>query len=345
MIRSRSRQQGVALIIVLLAFALGSILAAGMMTRQNIMIQRATGYLGQSDAQTLAMGAEAFGRQILHRDAQQSQGRGQNQGQTQNQNASGGGSGGVDHRSEQWARAALALPVDQGAIEAQINDLQGEFNLNSLVRDNGEVNELARERFERLLVALDIRAVNVEALIDWIDENDQRTGAGGAEDGDYRVKDPSYRAADRPFVDVTELRLLQGMTEEAYQKLRPHVAALPARQTPINVNFATVAVIRSLHDRISQGQAEAVVAAAEEGPFEEVDDFLARQEFAGLDIPQEGLGVTTSYFEIAARVTVGDSVHRLVSLVQRNEDGDVVTLSRDSGRSGLITKERAQAPR
>jgi len=42
------------------------------------------------------------------------------------------GTQGVDHRREQWARAAVAFPVDAGAIEAQINDLQGKLNLNSL---------------------------------------------------------------------------------------------------------------------------------------------------------------------------------------------------------------------
>ncbi|TDT41370.1 general secretion pathway protein K [Halospina denitrificans] len=323
----RSSQQGVALIIVLMAFALGSILAAGMMSRQDLMIQRATSYLTQSKAQSLALGAEAFGRQILNRDMEDSQ----------------DGTQGVDHRGEQWAKAAVAFPVDAGAIEAQINDLQGKLNLNSLVGQNGDINQLSRERFERLLVALDIRSVRVETLIDWIDRDDQRTGGGGAEDGDYMAMDPPYRAADQPFTHVSELRLMQGITDEDYQALRPHVAALPTRQGTINVNFASAPVIQSLHDRISQGQAESVVSAAEEGAFESVKDFLARREFSGLGLKSDGLGVTTSFFEIAARVSVSGSVHRLVSLVQRNQQGDVVTLSRDSGRTGLITKERIQA--
>ena len=320
-------QQGVALIIVLMAFALGSILAAGMMSRQDLMIQRASSYLTQSRAQSLALGAEAFGRQILYRDVQDSQ----------------NGTEGVDHRREQWARAAVAFPVDAGAIEAQINDLQGKLNLNSLVGENGEINSLSRERFEQLLIALDIRSLRVETLIDWIDSNDQRTGAGGAGDGDYMAMDPPYRAADQPFTQVSELRLMQGITDEDYQALRPHVAALPTRQGTINVNFTSAPVIQSLHERISRGQAESVVAAAEEAAFESVEDFLARREFSGLGLNNEGLGVTTSYFEIAARVSVSGSVHRLVSLVQRNQQGDVVTLSRDSGRTGLITKERIQA--
>lgn len=332
-------QRGVALIIVLMAFALGSILAAGMMSRQDLMIQRAGNYLTQSKAQSLALGAEAFGRQLLYRDMEESaqQGNGED-GEDDDSRTQG-----VDHRRERWARAAVALPVEEGAIEAQINDLQGKLNLNSLVGANGKVNERSQKRFERLLIALDVRSVRVETLIDWIDGNDQRTGGGGAEDGDYMAMDPPYRAADQPFVHVSELRLMQGISEEDYEKLRPHVAALPTREGTINVNFASAPVIRSLHERISEGQAEAVVSAAEETPFETVDDFLARPEFSGLGLKPEGLGVTTSFFEIAARVSVGGSVHRLVSLVQRNEQGDVVTLSRDSGRTGLITKERIQA--
>ena len=325
--QGRSSQQGVALIIVLMAFALGSILASGMMSRQDLMIHRATSYLTQSKAQSLALGAEAFGRQILYRDIEQSK----------------KGTQGVDHRGEQWARAAVAFPVEAGAIEAQINDMQGKLNLNSLVGANGDINKLSRARFERLLIALDIRSLRVETLIDWIDRDDQRTGGGGAEDGDYMAKDPPYRAADQPFTHVSELRLMRGITDEDYQALRPHVAALPTREGTINVNFASAPVIQSLHQRISEGQAESVVSAAEEAAFETVKDFLARREFSGLGLDNKGLGVTTSFFEIAARVSVSGSVHRLVSLVQRNQQGDVVTLSRDSGRTGLITKERIQA--
>lgn len=325
--QGRGSQQGVALIIVLMAFALGSILASGMMSRQDLMIQRASSYLTQSRAQSLALGAEAFGRQILYRDVKESQDSSQ----------------AVDHQREQWARAAVAFPVDAGAIEAQINDLQGKLNLNSLVGQNGDINKLSRERFERLLVALDIRSIRVETLIDWIDSDDQRTGAGGAEDGDYMAMDPPYRAADQPFTHVSELRLMQGISDEDYQKLRPHVSALPTREGTINVNFASAPVVQSLHERISRGQAESVVAKTEETAFETVEDYLKEPEFSGTGDISKGLGVTTSYFEIAARVSVSGSVHRLVSLVQRNQQGDVVTLSRDSGRTGLITKERIQA--
>lgn len=337
-------QKGVALIIVLMAFALGSILASGMLSRQNVMIQGATTYLGQSKARSLALGAEAFGRQFLYRDLEESGNNGQGE---QDQTGDGGGDGAtpaeVDHPKEDWARAALTLPVEDGVIEAQINDLRGRFNLNALLNADGSVNERQRERLERLLLALDIRNLAPETVIDWMDANDERSGGAGAEDGDYTLMDPPYRAADQPFVSVTELRLLEGITEEEYQRLRPHVTVLPTRDGTINVNFATPAVIRSLHERITQGQAESVHETVSETPVESVRDFLALPEFAGLGLKAEALGVRTDFFEIAARVSVSGTVYRLVSKVQRTSEGEVRVLSRDTGRTGLITKEQVQA--
>lgn len=336
-----NRQNGVALIIVLTAFALGSILASGMLTRQSIMIRGATSYLGQNDARSLALGAEAFARQFLSRDLK----GGGNTPEQENESDQNGETTPqeVDHPGEDWARAALTLPVEQGVIQTQINDLRGRLNLNALTAIDGTVNKLQRDRLARLLRALEIRNVTVETFIDWVDADDQRTGGNGAEDSDYMLQDPAYRAGDQPFVSVTEVRLLDGMTEAAYQRLRPHLTVLPNRNATLNVNFASPLVIRSLHDRITQAQAESVHKTLEESPAETVEAFLALPEFAGLGLEADGLGVSTDFFEIASKVSVSGTVYRLVSKAQRTRNGEVRILSRDTGRNQLITKEQVQA--
>ncbi|MEQ6885069.1 type II secretion system minor pseudopilin GspK [Salicola sp. Rm-C-2C1-2] len=334
-------EKGVALIIVLMAFALGSILASGMLSRQSVMIRGATTYLAQNDARSLAFGAEAFARQFLARDLEGS-------GKTQDKDSSSGQGETttgqeVDHPNEDWARNALTLPVEQGVIEAQINDLRGRLNLNALTEVDGTVNKRQRDRLDRLLRALEIRNVRTETFIDWVDADDQRTGGAGAEDSDYMLLDPAYRAADQPFVSVTEVRLLDGMSEASYQRLRPHITVLPNRDGSLNVNFASPLVIRSLHDRITEGQAESVHETLRESPVEDVEAFLALPEFAGLGLEADGLGVSTDFFEIAAKVSVSGTVFRMVSKVQRTRDGQVRVLSRDTGRNQLITKEQIQA--
>ena len=318
-----SRQRGVALII-----ALGSIFAAGMMSRQSIMIFSGGHYLKQSEGQSLALGAEAFARQFLYRDWE----------------SDGEDEQPADHPMEDWARYSIALPVEVGAIEAQINDLQGRLNLNNLVNDDGEVDEFTQERFERLLAALDIRSIGVEVLIDWIDEDGTATGAGGAEDGDYLTQNPPYRAANQPFTHVSELRLMDRISREDYEALRPHVAALPSSNESINVNFASPPVIRSLHERISEQEAEGIAELAREEPFLNIQDFLALPQFSGMGLDEQGLGVRSDYFQAAARVSVGDNVYRLVSFLHRSQEGEITTISRDAGQTGIITKETIQAP-
>jgi len=324
----RQKQSGVALMVVLLAFALASIFTIGMMSRQNLMIQGTGHYITQSETQSLAMGAELFARQILYRDWESDS----------NDDAF------VDDGEETWARYSVALPVDFGSIEAQINDLQGRLNLNDLVDARGEPNEKMQERVNRLLEVLDIRSVTVEAIIDWIDPDDQRTGPGGAEDGEYLMQDPPYRAANRPMAQISELRLLDGITQEDYRRLRPHVTALPVQGQSLNVNFASAPVIQSLDERITAPDAENIVNARQEERFATVDDFIARQEFAGMGMTGEGLDVRTFYFEVASRVTIGNNVYHLVSQLYRSPEGEISAISRDAGQTGIITKEVIETP-
>lgn len=176
-------------------------------------------------------------------------------------------------------------------------------------------------------------------LVDWIDGNDQTISVSGAEDGQYLSAEPAYRAGNQPFVSVTELRLLEGMTEEIYQALRPHVATLPVSGLGINVNTATAAVLRSLSEELTDAQAAAILEKREEEPFVNLQDFLALPEFAGLGLTSAGLGLQTRFFEVVSRITYDDRVVNMVSTVFRNPEGEIRTVRRDTGQKNRITKE------
>jgi len=275
------RQQGVALIMVLLAMALVVMLATGMTQQQSVRVFRAGHYLAQQQGLSVALGAEAFARQILVRDYEADK----------EDNVM------VDSLDEFWAANAAILPLDDnGVAEVQIDDLGGRINLNDLVSSNGQVDPLTRDRLTRLLVALDISGLSVDTLIDWIDPDDQTISAFGAEDGQYLVAEPAFRAANQPFVSVSELRLLEGMTEEIYRQLRPHVATLPVSGLGINVNTASAPVLRSLHEELTLAQAESILEKRKEERFENIQDFLALPEFSGLGLKASGLGLQTRFF-------------------------------------------------
>ncbi|MBL1273656.1 MAG: type II secretion system minor pseudopilin GspK [Oceanospirillales bacterium] len=318
------KQQGVALIMVLLAMALVVMLASGMTQQQNIRVFKAGHYLAQQQGQSIALGAEAFARQILVRDFEEDK----------------EDSLMVDSLDEFWAMNAAVLPLDEnGVVEVQIDDLGGRINLNDLVAASGQVDPVVKDRVTRLLIALGINGISVDALVDWIDPDDQTISAYGAEDGQYLMAEPGFRAANQPFMSVSELRLIEGMTEEIYVALRPHVTTLPVSGLGINVNTATAHVLMSLHEDLTEAQAASILEKREEDRFENLQDFLALPEFAGLGLKQQGLGLQTRFFEVVARITYDNRVVNMVSTVFRNQEGNVRTVHRDTGQKNRITKE------
>lgn len=320
-----ARERGVALIIVLMAMALIVALTSGMIQHQSLRIYKVSHSLAQSQGQAIATGAEAFAMQILRKDFDEDQ----------EENLP------VDSEDEVWAQYSALVPIEEdGIVEVQINDLSGRINLNDLVDSAGTVNEMTRDRLTRLLLQLEITTVRVEALIDWIDSNDQTVSAYGAEDGEYLSLDPPYRAANQPFSSISELRLIAGMTEEAYQKLRLNVVALPVSGTGINVNTAPAAVLQSLHENLTAAQVETVVAQRKDQRFENIQDFLAAPAFAGLGMKPDGLTLRSDFFDVASRITFDDRTYRLVTTLYRNPQGELFTVRRDEGQKNLITKER-----
>lgn len=320
------RQKGIALIMVLLAFALATALAAGMYTSQQLMIYKASHYLDDQQARALAQGAEDLAREMLYRDWQHDK---------QN-NAF------IDDNNEDWAKYSAVLPVSDGVVQVQIDDLQGRLNLNNLLDSNGKPDPTARQRFQNLFAALDISSINVEKLMDWEDSNQQPMGAMGAEDDYYLGLSPPYRAANGPFVSTTELRLIAGITDKDYRKLLPYVSALPLGQTDINVNTASGPVIQSLGPQVTQQQAQTILQQRKSQPFKTVQDFIALPAFAGMGLKSQRLSVASHFFRIAIRVTVDDQVYRQVSKAYRADDGKVTIISRDQGQKAIINKPAYQ---
>lgn len=317
------RQRGVALIMVLLAMALVVLMAGGMMHKQGMRIFKTQHYLSQQQGQSVALGAEVFAGQILKKDYEDDK---------ENSDMS-------DSPEEFWSAYSAILPLDDnGVAEVQIDDLGGRINLNDLIDEQGQVHQMTLERLNRLFRVLGIIDVSADALIDWMDSDEQPVSAYGAEDGQYLVQDPSYRAANQPFSSVTELRLIAGMTEEAYDLLRPHVTVLPVQGLGINVNMASAEVLRSLHDDISQQSAEILIEKREElEGWKTVGDFLVEDEISS-EVKPPGLTVRTYFFEVVSRITVNDRSTSLVSKIFRSPQGEISTLSRDMSQKNRITK-------
>lgn len=305
---TRTSQRGVALITVMLVVALATIAAVAMASRQQIDIRRTENTLNAGQAYHFALGAERWALQILTRDRRQ---------------------GEIDHLGEDWAQELPPLPIEGGSIEGRIVDLQGLFNLNSLLAE-GEAGRLAQERFQRLLVALEIQPELMQAVLDWIDPDLEPRFPGGAEDTYYLGLTPAYRAANQPMASPSELRQVQGVTPAVYERLAPYITALPTA-TSINVNTAPAGVLMSLADGIGFEEAQALVEARPENGFTSVDQFLALDVFAGQGVSAEGLGVASQYFLLSATARLDRLRVPILSVVQRGQTGRGMVLQRTEG--------------
>lgn len=311
------RQNGVALITVLLVVAVVTVVCAGLIARQQLSIRSSANQLHVTQAWHYALGGETLAKAMLESDLRRGDPRQP-----------------VDHLLEPWARP-LTFPLDEGGeLRVRIIDPNGRFNLNSLVRQ-GRPNELAVLRLRRLLLRLGIDKPYAERLLDWLDSDSELQGGNGAEDGQYLLATPPYRTANREITDVSELRLLLEMEETDYRRLQPFVSALPS-EALLNVNTANAMVLSSLSDGLTPDAALALIAGRGDEGYLSPAAFAAQPALAGLgEQVVQGLAVGSQYFEVFSEVSLGERRVVLRSLLQRSNDGQVSVLARDLGQGGM----------
>ena len=82
-------------------------------------------------------------------------------------------------------------------------------------------------------------------IMDWVNSGGERFG-GGDKDAYYEKQSPPYRAKRGRFFTVDELRLVRGIDEKLFGKLKP-VVTVYSYDGRININNANDDVIRSLY--------------------------------------------------------------------------------------------------
>ena len=305
-----SRQRGVALITAILITALISSVAINLAWDNALDMRRTMTLLYRDQAVQVAVGAESWVQSILRDDLAETD---------------------TDHLGEIWASELPGLPVQsdvvQGELFGDIQDLQGRFNVNNLVDQNGEIDELALEQFRRLLIALELDPRFAGIAADWIDANLEAGFPDGAEDAIYTGFIPAYRTPNLPITHATELAALEGMDKESFDILAPHIVALPGR-TGINVNTATAPVLQSLGENLSAADVESLISEREDGAFADMQNTFSTLVDPEI-LPQ--LEETTSYFQL--RLVVQIATVRIIyfSTLQRGATGQVVPILRSLG--------------
>ncbi len=288
----------------MLVMALVAVIAAEMLRRGNYLRTSFSGQLLARQSWHYALGGEAFARQLLARDHQLDDGR--------------------DTLDDGWAQTEDAAPfaIDGGAMKIEILDLQGRFNLNNVIDDEGRPRGEGLVQWRNLLQALGLNGRYAAEWLDWLDADQQRS-PDGAEDSDYS----SYRTAGGFEADASALLLLRSMRAEDYTRLEPLVATLPAT-TPLNVNTASAEALRSLSPAISAARAGQLVARQQSGGFDSLEQFRQQAGVSSEAVPDALIALASNYFEVRVVVQHAGRWQRLRSVLHRSDTGALSVISR-----------------
>lgn len=303
----RNKQKGTALVLAILIMTLCAI-AGTALIKENLLTIRILQNVKAGDQASLYVQAgEAYVAQLLVRDKEKNK---------------------TDSLQDDWGKLIAPFDIDAGKIDIRVEDLQGRFNLNNLVSGEGKASKEDIIRFRRLLAALELDEELAEPVVDWIDSDINSTLPTGAEDDDYTLLPVPYRAANAEFVSTSELLNVKGFNSAIYEKLAPHIAALPGHVT-VNVNTATAPVYAAVVEGLSLSEANQLVEQRGETVFADVAQFRGEQALNGRKV--EDIGVDSNFFRVEITVQLDRYLARSQSVFKRaGAEGGLLTVIRHS---------------
>ena len=326
-----NKQQGVALVTVLLIVALAAILATEMTARLQLQMQRSTNIIFNQQAYWYAMGAEAFAKRVLITTFDEDPN--------------------TTNLGQMWAQGETTYPVDYGQITGEIIDSQACLNLNALrtkAKKNSSVQEIkvpARAVLEELIIALNIEGIGQfeaesmgDALTDWLDDDSGISSAGGAEDNDYASLEFPYLSANNFLASIEELRVVAHFTVPVIYALKPYVCVLPANDLhKININTISSDSVKLLQALLksSRDEASQILSAREEDGFKDLNDFFSLPEMNNIKLSDEikdQFVVDSEYFTLKTTASFNGSYFALNSMMKVVNNKNITVISRTIGR-------------
>ncbi len=306
---SLHRQYGVALITALLVVSLASILAASLLEHLYYDLRRTENIIRADQAELYNANAVQFARGLLRVD------------RILNNE--------YDTLQEYSPQNEQMFPVPGGGVSAKLLDQQRCFNLNNLSDSNPSIAQqtiIYRNLLQRLEIDSNLHNTLVDSLIDWLDENDISEPMGAEFDYYIGLEQP-YRSANQLMITPTELRMVKGYTPQVIESLKPYVCVLPAINTAININTASLEMLESIpalagHGaQIIQHRDGKADTTEDDAPFANMNDFQrdAQQTLQIQNLNTQGLQVYSEYFMMESYTNIGAGNIRLFSLIYRNQ--------------------------
>lgn len=329
--RHNSRQQGVALLSVLLVLAVVSVLLLQLQTRSRQELAAMDGRYLLQQGRAWQMGAETLARQALT--------DGQLRGQPR---------WWMTLRGE-----PISYPVDEGLLTLQVHDLRTCFNLNHLAGIVGDessrthpdllpwrlyLNRLEQEQAWWVDLSM---TVFLDLARDWMDR-DQDVLPEGAETGQYLLEQLPRVAANQPMADLSEVNWLQPENRQRFRLLPRDICLLPDSRLRLNVNTLQESQLlllwALLEGQVSEADLYTWWLQRPMVGYEDLDDFwqalgvsMPPQEPRWLERVSGRLMLVSDYYRLGLRVQLHGSELEYESDIHLSPQGQVRVHARRRG--------------
>jgi general secretion pathway protein K len=293
------QHSGVALISAMLVVALATTAAVALTSELQINMRRSANMITRDQAWQYLLGGEEFVKTLIKLAIDKG-------------------------KLDELLGEERVLPVEGGTITGIVTDLQAHLNINGLIAKKN-IDTVIQAWLQNLMNQLEIEPARLDAIIDWMDENDELFSNNGAEDNYYFGLENPYRTANHPFESPSELGLIRDMTAEDVEKLLPEITALPSNIKKINVNTASDLMLTTIG-------VENLDAVKENRPFKKLSDFTALlQTNDQFKNAKDYLDIQTEYFLLKSTAKIGRARLRSYSIIHRDGKGMMRVISRSLG--------------
>jgi general secretion pathway protein K len=197
----------------------------------------------------------------------------------------------------------------------------GQATANGAALAPGQIDPNAVAQLTRLFGLLNVPVEIVPAIVDWLDQ-DSIESPGGAEADYYMRLIPPYEPRNGPMPTLGDLRLVKGVDDATFLKLRNYLTVAPEPQ--VNVNTAPPEVIACLDPALTNNASiiQNIMQARSIRPFTAITDVL---NIVGTSVPQNTLSqdLTTrgQYFTISGVGAFAGTRKLVFATFHRNGDG------------------------
>jgi len=310
------KSQGMAMLMALVMMAIASSLAAYIWYDSQLSLSRIYNLKHAYQAKHYSQGMMLWASDILREDYAQDE--------TQH-----------DTNFDPWLQGIQGMLVENAILSGELVGLNNRFNVNNLVI-NGEISPTHLAYFRRLLTTLELDIGIADKVIDWID-SDQIPMPNGAEDFVYLAKSPSYQTGSKYFQHVSELALLDNMSQSEFRRLLPYVTVLPIKgvaATKMNVNTMSAPLIKALSLNLTN-EIAVRVNQGNQANFSTMTDFFNHKslQYILTDNDERILiktlaSVQTLDLQASATIKMDDQVIQMYALLHRNNAGDARVIAR-----------------